>query len=99
SVERLMVDRVASPRAFLLEAVERVEVRDEYTVRINLKEPDAPLLANLAHSGTGITSANIIEKDYPQMEEGGDVDTYINQNPVGTGPFVFEEWKIGRAHV
>ncbi|HLR60828.1 MAG TPA: glutathione ABC transporter substrate-binding protein [Lentibacillus sp.] len=97
--ERLMDDKIASPRAFLLEAVESVEVRDEYTVRINLKYPYAPLLANLAHSGTGIMSPNIIEKDYAQMEEGGDVDTYINQNPVGTGPFVFEEWTPGESVV
>ncbi|QKY70572.1 glutathione ABC transporter substrate-binding protein [Lentibacillus sp. CBA3610] len=93
--DRIMDEDIGSPYAFLLEAVESVEVQDDYTVRINLEYPYAPLLRNLAHSGTGIMSPNIIEEDYAQMEEGGDVDTYINQNPVGTGPFVFEEWTPG----
>lgn len=93
--DRLVDEEIASPRAFLFEAVESVEVEDEYTVRFNLEYPYAPLLANLAHNGTGIMSPAIIEEDYAQMEEGGDPDAYINQNPVGTGPFEFEEWTPG----
>src|SRR5699024_2073835 len=83
----------------LLEAVESVEVEDEYTVRIHLEYPYAPLLANLAHTGTAIMSPDIIEEDYAQMEEGGDVDAYINKHPVGTGPFEFEEWTRGESVV
>src|SRR5699024_1311081 len=54
-----------------------------------------PLLANLAHPGAGIMSPAIIEEDYKQMEEGKDPDTYINQNPVGTGLFKLENWTPG----
>ncbi|HLS08411.1 glutathione ABC transporter substrate-binding protein [Lentibacillus sp.] len=97
--ERLMDEDIASPRAFLLEAVESVEVQDDYTLRINLLYPYAPLLANLAHNGTAIMSPDIIEEDYAQMEEGGDVDTYINQHPVGTGPFKYEDWTPGESVV
>lgn len=97
--DRLMDADIASPRAFLFEAVESVEVQDDYTVRMNLEFPYAPLLANLAHTGAAIMSPNIIEEDYAQMEEGGDADTYINQNPVGTGPFEFEEWTPGESVV
>ncbi|WP_042221318.1 glutathione ABC transporter substrate-binding protein [Oceanobacillus manasiensis] len=93
--DRLMDEEIASPRAFLFEAVESVEVQDDYTVRINLEYPYAPLLANLAHSGTGIMSPDIIEEDYAQLEDGGDVDAYINQNPAGTGPFKLENWDAG----
>jgi peptide/nickel transport system substrate-binding protein len=97
--DRLVDEEIASPRAFLLEAVESTEVVDDYTLRINLEYPYAPLLANLAHSGTAIMSPDIIEEDYAQLEEGGDVDAYINQNPAGTGPFVFENWTPGESVV
>lgn len=97
--DRLVDEEIASPRAFLLEAVESVEVVDEFTLRINLLYPYAPLLANLAHSGTGIMSPTVIEEDKKQLEEGGDVDTYINQNPAGTGPFKFESWTPGESVV
>ncbi|HLR64615.1 MAG TPA: glutathione ABC transporter substrate-binding protein [Pseudogracilibacillus sp.] len=106
--ERLVDERIASPRAFLLDQVESVEVVDDYTVRLNLEYAYAPILSNLAHNGTGIMSPKIIEEDYAQLasdEENesnddepaaeGDPDGYINQNPVGTGPFVFEEWVPG----
>ncbi|QKY70573.1 glutathione ABC transporter substrate-binding protein [Lentibacillus sp. CBA3610] len=97
--DRLMDEAIGSPRAFLVEAVESVEVQDDYTVRFNLKYPYSPLLAHLAHNGTSIMSPNVIEEDYAQMEEGGDVDAHINQNPVGTGPFKFEEWTPGESVV
>src|SRR5699024_3346598 len=106
--ERLVDERIASPRAFLLDQVESVEVVDDYTVRLNLEYAYAPILSNLAHNGTGIMSPKIIEEDYAQLasdEENesnddepaaeGDPDGYINQNPVGTGHSVFEEWVPG----
>ncbi|WP_404455895.1 glutathione ABC transporter substrate-binding protein [Oceanobacillus kapialis] len=93
--DRLVDEEIASPRAFLFEAVDSVEVVDDYTLRINLSFPYAPLLANLAHSGAAIMSPDVIEEDYAQLEEGGDVDAYINQNPAGTGPFKFESWNPG----
>ncbi|WP_163581627.1 glutathione ABC transporter substrate-binding protein [Gracilibacillus saliphilus] len=95
--ERLIDEDIASPRAFLLEQVESIEVEDDYTVRIILEYPYAPLLANLAHDGTGIMSPAIIDEDYAQLEDGGDVDGYINQNPTGTGPFELEDWSPGES--
>ncbi|API91604.1 glutathione ABC transporter substrate-binding protein [Virgibacillus pantothenticus] len=93
--DRLVDEKIASPRAFLFEAVESVEAKDDLTLVIKLEYPYAPLLANLAHSGTAIMSPKIIEEDYAQMEDGGDVDAYINKNPIGTGPFKLDEWKAG----
>ncbi|MCF3942321.1 glutathione ABC transporter substrate-binding protein [Oceanobacillus alkalisoli] len=97
--DRLVDEDIASPRAFLFEAVESVEVVDDYTLRINLEYPYAPLLSNLAHSGTAIMSPDVIEEDYAQLEDGGDVDAYINQNPAGTGPFKFDSWTPGESVV
>lgn len=107
--DRLVDEKIASPRAFLLDQVESVEVIDDYTVRLNLEYAYAPLLSNLAHNGTGIMSPKIIEEDYAQLsasedneeEENdgpakeGDPDGYINQNPAGTGPFKYKEWVPG----
>lgn len=93
--DRLVDEKIASPRAFLFEAVESVEAKDDLTLVIKLEYPYAPLLANLAHSGTGIMSPKIIEEDYAQLEDGGDVDAHINKNPIGTGPFKLDEWKAG----
>lgn len=94
--DRLMDDDIGSPRAFLLEAVEDVEAEDDYTVRIDLEYEYAPLLANLAHTGTAIMSPDSIDEDYEAMEEDDeDPDSYINKNPAGTGPFEYDDWTPG----
>lgn len=63
---------------FLLTKIVAVVAVDEYTLRVYLEEPFAPLLAHLAHSMTGFVSPASVEAglDYP----------------VGTGPFKFVEW-------
>ncbi|MBO8138181.1 MAG: ABC transporter substrate-binding protein [Desulfotomaculum sp.] len=73
--------------SFVFGPVKAVEVVDEYTVKIILKEPYAPFLANLAMCmAAPIVSPAAVEK-YG--------DNYI-EHPVGTGPFKFVEWKRGQ---
>ncbi|MBX6351357.1 MAG: ABC transporter substrate-binding protein [Clostridia bacterium] len=69
----------SSPRASELSSVEKVEKVDDYTVRITLKAPFAPLLYTLTDRAGMIGSPAAIQK------EGAD----FQQNPVGSGPFVF----------
>src|SRR5262249_19836791 len=60
-----------------------VKATDPYTVKITLKQPQAPFLANLAIFAFGIASPKAVEKwgvDY-------------GKHPVGTGAFKFVEWK------
>lgn len=55
---------------------------DDSTVQVQLKEPDATLLTNLAMVWSGVTSPAAVDRyGYGLM-----------QHPVGTGPFSFVEW-------
>jgi len=72
-------------------ALEKVEAVDEHTVRFTLKEPYAPFLAALALFNCSIVSPTAF------ASEGKDADGRYKynfaQNPVGSGPFIFESWE------
>src|SRR6185312_12797887 len=61
---------------------------DDNTVKLTLKTPNAPMLANLA-----MDFASIVSKEYADqlMKDGHPED--FNQKPVGTGPFVFVDYQ------
>ncbi|MDQ0273601.1 ABC transporter substrate-binding protein [Cytobacillus purgationiresistens] len=63
--------------------IDSVKAVDDYTVEFKLNTPIAPFYKNLAMSPFGIASPAAIEKFGDKFME----------NPVGTGPFVFKEWK------
>ncbi|PPA69950.1 glutathione ABC transporter substrate-binding protein [Jeotgalibacillus proteolyticus] len=93
--DRILDEEIASPRAVQYEMVTEVEVVDEYTVRIHLEYPYAPILANLSNIGGAMMSPASIEADYEAMEDGGQPGTYINEHPSGTGFLQFESWTPG----
>jgi len=63
----------------------RFEAVDKYTLRAFLPKPFAPFLVR---SGMSVIPKHILE--------GKDINTAkFNRKPVGTGPFVFAEWKTG----
>ena len=62
-----------------------VEAVDDYTVKITLREPLAPMLANMAMDMFAISSPAALEK------YGADYGT-PSAGAVGTGPFKFVEW-------
>src|SRR5690625_110899 len=96
NIDRIIDPDVVSPRYFLYEMITDVEVVDDYIVRFTTEYPFAPLPAHLAHSGGGMVSPDIIEEDYEAMEEDSkDPGTIINEKPVGTGYFKFDEWEPG----
>jgi len=86
NLERLVSRELASPFAFLLSELERVEVVDSHTVRLRLKNPFAPLLAHLTHSSTAMQSPTAI----------GRLGAQYRDNPVGTGPYRFQAWQKGQ---
>lgn len=65
--------------------IESVEAVDDTTVRFTLKSPQGPFLRNLAMSPFAIASPKAIQDDAEGFWE----------NPVGTGPFVFDSWEKG----
>lgn len=68
--------------------VDNIEVVDEYTVKLHLTAPFAPMLSRV--SGLMIISPKA-------LEEYGDEG--ILKNPVGTGPYVYEKWTPGDGFV
>ena len=71
-----------------LEYVDTMEATDEHTVVITLEQPYSPFL-------TAINSVNapILPK---HLYEGTDIrQNPVNNAPVGTGPFKFNEWRRG----
>ncbi|HEV8307932.1 MAG TPA: ABC transporter substrate-binding protein [Methylomirabilota bacterium] len=63
--------------------VSKIEAVDTHTVRVTLKRPQAPFLANLGIFAFGIASPKAVEK----------AGTEYGKSPVGTGAFKFVEWK------
>lgn len=57
---------------------------DDMTVKIVLKKPESPTIANLA-----MDFASIMSKEYADQLAAAGTQTDLNQKPVGTGPFQF----------
>lgn len=82
-------DRVTNPenklkRYNLYKNIAKTDAPDPTTVRFTLKEPFSPFINTLAHPSGVIISPAALAK---YGSKG------VAQNPVGTGPFKFVEWK------
>ncbi len=83
NIERMMTGKYK--RSSLMKPVESLDVLDDYTVQFNLKEPFGAFVNAIAHPGSLIVSPRALE-------------TYgdeVSKHPVGTGPFIFDEWVSG----
>ncbi|KMK74449.1 glutathione ABC transporter substrate-binding protein [Alkalihalobacillus pseudalcaliphilus] len=96
NLDRVLDSDIGSPRAFLYNMITEINILDEYTVEFITEYPYAPLAANLAHNGGSMMSAELIQADYDAVENNGrDYGAVINEGPIGTGYFKFENWTPG----
>ncbi|MBY7144795.1 glutathione ABC transporter substrate-binding protein [Virgibacillus sp. NKC19-3] len=95
NLDRVMDPDIGSPLAFLYDMIDTVEVTDEYTVEITTAYPFSALPLHLAHPGGHIITLESIEADYEAVENGEEPFTSVNENPVGTGYFKYEDRSHG----
>ena len=87
--------RKANPAEFpyavdtgMAENVAKVEKVDDYTVKMTMKKPDPDVTIKIAMPSFSILSAEYAGK----LSKEGKANM-LNQEPVGTGPFVFERYQ------
>ncbi len=87
--ERLLDPQTGSKSTqFLVESIKSIQAPDDQTLVLELKEPNAPQLLNLAFTG------------WMQPLSMDAVAKYGNdygRNPVGVGPWKFASWKTGES--
>jgi len=84
AIERLLDPALKSPWSFMFEGkLADLRALDKYTLRLTLKEPDPSLLFYLALPATGAVAKEVTDAYGSQ----------VGNHPVGSGPFVIEEWK------
>ncbi|WP_395449000.1 ABC transporter substrate-binding protein [Aminobacter sp. UC22_36] len=76
-----------SENEYMVDAIERVEIVDDHTVRFVLKRPEPNLIFNLAMTNMGIPS--------PKAYEAGGQDYGVIE-AVGTGPYKLESFVVGQ---
>jgi peptide/nickel transport system substrate-binding protein len=79
-----MKDEPKSIRKGEVASIDSVDVVDAFTLRLNLKRPDASLLATLTDRAGMMVSPKVVQ------ERGGELER--NARGAGTGPFEFVEW-------
>jgi peptide/nickel transport system substrate-binding protein len=71
-------------------SIDTVEVVDSHTIKLNLKRPDAALLATLTDRAGMMVSPKVIQERAAELPR--------NARGAGTGPFEFVEW-VKDAHL
>lgn len=81
TLERIMDKTTGSPKAKEFTSIMGIEIPDDFTVILKVKEPTSPLLASLASGWGAILPKSLIDAGHN-----------FGTHPVGTGPFVLKKW-------
>lgn len=84
-------DEYTGPRGSYFSSIDKVEALDEYTVKLTMNEANAQLFVRT--TVYPILPKHLLE-EVPISEL--DRHEFNTKNPIGTGPFKFEEWKQGQ---
>ncbi|PSQ47228.1 ABC transporter substrate-binding protein, partial [Halobacteriales archaeon SW_6_65_15] len=82
-------DYVSAYGSYSLGTIDSVEKQGDYELEITLAQPYAPMIPNLAMFCSRVHSQAAIEE----------YGTDLAENPVGTGPFQFENWDQGNERI
>ncbi|MEM1589405.1 MAG: glutathione ABC transporter substrate-binding protein [Candidatus Bathyarchaeia archaeon] len=85
TIERMLDPATASPNRALFANISEVIICNDFTVELRTRVPTATLLENLAQSEAAMLSPTAVRK------YGKD----LGRHPVGTGPYIVEEWIPG----
>ena len=83
--DRMKGDVSGSQTALIATNYQDTEVIDDYTVKLTFSAPVPDILIDLAAPGAAITNAAAVEA----------LGDDAGRQPIGTGPFIFEEWVEG----
>ncbi len=86
SFERVLDKDTASSSRWVLERIETIRAEDPLTVVLTLKEPFAPFLGLLA-----MPAASIVPREEVERCEREGIP--FGERPVGSGPWLFKEWR------
>ncbi|WP_428416649.1 glutathione ABC transporter substrate-binding protein [Phocicoccus schoeneichii] len=79
SLERATDIAVASPRSYILDMIEEVNIIDDYTVEIKTAYPFVPILNNLTHGAAKIMSKDMLDKDYQAAIDASGADISLEE--------------------
>lgn len=97
--EAIMDPKNLSPRTADFEPVKKIEILDNHTVKVIYKRLYQPAFGTW---GMGMLPEHLLNKEALRNEaasKGADPEKFsmrdsdFNRHPIGTGPFVFREWK------
>ena len=99
SLERSVNMNHPQGAGFLLEGIETIETPDDYTVEITLSDPNITFLSRLAYTvGTVIPADGHYDAPDDHTEETGeDPDDFRQEDFVGTGRYVLEDFREGES--